>query len=68
MRHPRWAAWPHPYDRVSPPLPVADHRGPDWVKAGDDRFDIDAKVEDPSTATEERLYQMLQELLTERSA
>jgi uncharacterized protein (TIGR03435 family) len=40
--------------------------GPDWVKSGEDRFTIDAKVEDPTKATEQQLYQMLQALLTER--
>jgi uncharacterized protein (TIGR03435 family) len=40
--------------------------GPDWVKTGEDRFTIEAKVEDPTKATEEQLYQMLQALLTER--
>jgi uncharacterized protein (TIGR03435 family) len=38
--------------------------GPDWIKS--DRFNVDAKVEDPSKATEEELLQMLQALLTER--
>lgn len=40
--------------------------GPDWVKTGEDRFTIEAKVEDPTKATEQQLYQMLQALLTER--
>jgi uncharacterized protein (TIGR03435 family) len=40
--------------------------GPDWVKMGEDRFNIEAKVEDPTKATEQQLYQMLQALLTER--
>jgi len=38
--------------------------GPDWLKG--DRFNIDAKAEDPTKATEEQLIQMLQALLTER--
>jgi uncharacterized protein (TIGR03435 family) len=40
--------------------------GPDWVMMGGDRFNIEAKAEDPTKATEEQLYQMLQALLTER--
>jgi uncharacterized protein (TIGR03435 family) len=40
--------------------------GPDWVKSGDDRFNIEAKVEDPSRVTEAELYTMLQALLIER--
>ena len=40
--------------------------GPDWVKSGDDRFNIEAKVEDPTKATEVQLYEMLQALITER--
>src|SRR5215831_7498359 len=40
--------------------------GPEWVAQGDDRFDIEAKVEDPSTATEAQLKQMFQALLAER--
>jgi uncharacterized protein (TIGR03435 family) len=40
--------------------------GPDWVKSGEDRYTIEAKAEDPTKATEQQLYQMLQALLTER--
>ncbi len=40
--------------------------GPDWVRFGDDRFNVDAKVEDPTKATEAQLLQMLQGLLEER--
>jgi uncharacterized protein (TIGR03435 family) len=40
--------------------------GPDWVEDGDDRFDVEAKAEDPTKATEEDLRKMLQTLLTER--
>ena len=37
---------------------------PDWD--GPNRFDIQAKAEDPSTATEAELYSMLQAFMTER--
>jgi uncharacterized protein (TIGR03435 family) len=40
--------------------------GPQWVMTGDDRYDLEAKVEDPSTATEAELLGMLQRLLTDR--
>lgn len=40
--------------------------GPDWVLMGGDRFNVDAKVEDPTKVKEEELYQMLQALLIER--
>jgi uncharacterized protein (TIGR03435 family) len=40
--------------------------GPEWVKTGGDRFNVDAKAEDPAKATEEQLLQMLQGLLIER--
>jgi uncharacterized protein (TIGR03435 family) len=40
--------------------------GLDWVKTGEDRFNIEAILEDPTKATEQQLYQMLQALLTER--
>lgn len=39
--------------------------GPEWVIDGDDRFNVEAKAEDPK-ATEEQLLQMLQALLIER--
>jgi uncharacterized protein (TIGR03435 family) len=40
--------------------------GPEWVKNGADRFDLEAKAEDPSTATEEDLLMMLRNLLADR--
>jgi uncharacterized protein (TIGR03435 family) len=40
--------------------------GPGWMKMGDDRFNLEAKVEDPTKVTEEQLYLMLQALITER--
>lgn len=40
--------------------------GPDWVMTGDNRFDLEAKAEDPSTATEAELQVMLQRLLADR--
>ena len=39
--------------------------GPDWATTGEDRYNIEAKAEDPK-ATEEQLLQMLQALLVER--
>lgn len=42
------------------------HGAPDWVLAGYDRFDIEAKVEDPTKVTEEQLLTLLQNLLVER--
>src|SRR5262249_2585305 len=39
--------------------------GPDWVW-GAERFDVDAKAENPSSATEEQLLSMLQNLLADR--
>jgi uncharacterized protein (TIGR03435 family) len=38
--------------------------GPDWIKG--DRFNVDAKAEEPAKVTEEQLLEMLQGLLTER--
>jgi uncharacterized protein (TIGR03435 family) len=38
--------------------------GPDWIKG--DRFNIDAKAEEPTKVTKEQLLAMLQVLLTER--
>jgi uncharacterized protein (TIGR03435 family) len=40
--------------------------GPDWIERGDERFNIEAKAENPRTATEEQLLHMLQALLIER--
>jgi uncharacterized protein (TIGR03435 family) len=40
--------------------------GPDWIQRGLERFDVVAKAEDPSKATEEQLLIMLQNLLIER--
>jgi uncharacterized protein (TIGR03435 family) len=40
--------------------------GPDWIMTGDDRFNVEAKAEDPTKATEEQLLRMLQALLIER--
>jgi uncharacterized protein (TIGR03435 family) len=40
--------------------------GPDWIQRGDDRFNLEAKAEDPRTTTEQQLLQMLQSLLIER--
>jgi uncharacterized protein (TIGR03435 family) len=39
---------------------------PDWIQRGDERFNLEAKAEDPRTATEKQLLQMLQALLIER--
>ncbi|HEY2381275.1 MAG TPA: TIGR03435 family protein [Terriglobia bacterium] len=40
--------------------------GPDWVASGNDRYDVEAKAEDPSTAIEADLQMMLQRLLADR--
>lgn len=40
--------------------------GQDWVIAGSERFNIEAKAEDPTKATEQQLLEMLQNLLAER--
>jgi len=40
--------------------------GPDWIARGDERFNIEAKAEDSSKATEKQLLGMLQALLIER--
>jgi uncharacterized protein (TIGR03435 family) len=42
------------------------HGGPDWLMMGSDRFNIEAKAENPATATRTQLLQMLQALLAER--
>lgn len=39
---------------------------PDWVAMGDERFDVEAKAEDPAHTTEAQLLEMLQNLLTDR--
>jgi uncharacterized protein (TIGR03435 family) len=39
---------------------------PDWVVRGSERFNVDAKAEDPAKTTEAQLLQMLQALLVER--
>jgi uncharacterized protein (TIGR03435 family) len=44
------------------------HGGPEWVTRGDDRFNIEAKADDPSKTTESQLRTMLQNLLVERFA
>src|SRR5262249_13121637 len=40
--------------------------GPEWIQRGDLRFDVQAKAEDPSKATEKQLLAMLQNLLVDR--
>lgn len=40
--------------------------GPDWIQRGFDRFNLEAKAEDPAKTTEKQLLQMLQALLIER--
>jgi uncharacterized protein (TIGR03435 family) len=40
--------------------------GPDWIALGDDRYNVEAKAEDPKTATEKQLLTMLQNLLADR--
>jgi uncharacterized protein (TIGR03435 family) len=40
--------------------------GPDWIQRGDLRFDVQAKAENPATATRKQLLTMLQNLLVER--
>jgi uncharacterized protein (TIGR03435 family) len=40
--------------------------GPDWIQRGIECFDVVAKAEDPSKATEQQLLTMLQNLLVER--
>jgi uncharacterized protein (TIGR03435 family) len=39
---------------------------PDWVTAGDERFNLEGKAEDPANTTEEQLLAMLRTLLVER--
>jgi len=45
---------------------LKSEKGPDWVALGAERFNIEAKAEDPTKATEAQLLQMLQNLLVER--
>jgi uncharacterized protein (TIGR03435 family) len=45
---------------------LKSEKGPDWVAMGQERFDVDAKVEDPLKATQAQLLSMLQALLVER--
>jgi uncharacterized protein (TIGR03435 family) len=40
--------------------------GPDWIQRGAERFDVQAKAEDPMHTTEDQLLTMLQNLLIER--
>jgi uncharacterized protein (TIGR03435 family) len=40
--------------------------GADWIQRGDLRFDVQAKAENPATATRQQLITMLQNLLVER--
>jgi len=40
--------------------------GPDWIQRGDLRFDVQAKAENPTKATQQQLLTMLQNLLVER--
>src|SRR5947199_1362829 len=40
--------------------------GPDWIASGDERFNVEAKAEDPTKTTEKQLLVMLQALLVER--
>jgi uncharacterized protein (TIGR03435 family) len=40
--------------------------GPDWIQRGDERFNLEAKAENPTKTTEKQLLQMLQALLVER--
>jgi uncharacterized protein (TIGR03435 family) len=40
--------------------------GPDWARNGGFRYNVEAKVPDPSSATEEQLLQLLQALVVDR--
>ncbi len=40
--------------------------GPDWIQRGDERFNLEAKADDPTKTSEKQLLQMLQALLIER--
>lgn len=47
------------------PMPMLK-TGPDWIQRGDERFNLEAKAENPAKTTEKQLLQMLQALLIER--
>jgi uncharacterized protein (TIGR03435 family) len=47
-------------------IQLAKGGGPDWALGGDDRYTIEAKVDDPAKTTEAQLLEMLQTLLVER--
>jgi len=40
--------------------------GPDWIQRGDERFNLQAKADEPTKTTEKQLLQMLQNLLIDR--
>jgi uncharacterized protein (TIGR03435 family) len=40
--------------------------GPDWARNGGFRYNVEAKVSDPSSATEDQLLELLQKLLVDR--
>lgn len=40
--------------------------GPDWIGRGDERFNVEAKAENPAKTTQQQLLAMLQALLVER--
>ena len=40
--------------------------GPDWIAGGDERFNVEAKAENPTKVTEKQLLAMLQALLVDR--
>jgi uncharacterized protein (TIGR03435 family) len=40
--------------------------GPEWIQRGDLRFNVEAKAENPTKATEQQLLIMLQNMLVER--
>jgi hypothetical protein len=45
----------------------AQSEAPNWVIAGDERFTIEAKADDPANTTQDQLHKMLQALLEYRS-
>ncbi len=45
---------------------LKSEKAPDWVAMGADRFDVDAKAEEPAHTTQAQLLVMLQNLLIER--